>query len=343
MKHPAFSGLALIGLLWCACAAAAPPDTLALTDLVNRPDRWPTTVSLVGDFTFGNGMVVHQTDKLPIVGFDGTRVKLIGPRNALIGVKAQDCNLLDAANQAWTALTPAQRAVDMDSLVADMSLWPIQVTMPTGINCSLGRLAPGTNTTLVSISNKGAALNWPNSTNWLTVDFATTDVFARARQLVLLDPDKRPSRMAAALKGILVDANGKPVQDDLENKKIFAIYYGAGWCPPCRDFSPNLVKFLNDALPSHPELAAVFLSDDKQPADMLAYMQDEKMPCPAVSLKDVEASHILSSYLVDVIPHMVIVDRYGKILATNDDNKGNRGDPSDTLAALGKLLAAPAK
>ncbi len=257
--------------------------------------------------------------------------------------KPEDCGLLDAANQAWSALTPAQRAIDPDSLAADPSLWPIQVTTTAPISCNFGKLPLGTEVVVLSVTSAGTDIAWPKSANGLNVGFDCTNAIDAARQLALVDPDQRPSRIAAALEGIMVDADGRPYHyDHPGDKKFFAFYFGASWCAPCHAFSPDFVKFLDDALPRHPELAAVLLSNDQQPDQMLAYMKEEKMPFPAVPLSDLNRSRLLSSYAAQMIPQLVIVDRFGKVLASNDDNHGNRGDPKDTIDALGKLLAAPA-
>ena len=316
------------------------PETLSLADLVNRPDRWPATVTVPQDFKFNNGAIVHQGDKARVTRFDGTQVG-VAAGNVRFMMKPDDCGLLAAANQAWAALTPAQRAVDPDSLATDLSLWPSRITAITGINCSFGKLPAGTEVGLLTVSNRGTDIAWPNSPNRVTVGFDTTDVVSRARQLVLVDRDKRPSRVVAALQGILVDADGKASHDDhLGDKQIFALYFGANWCAPCHAFSPDFVKYLNDTMPGHPELAAVLLSDDKQPDQMFAYMKEEKMPFPVVPMNVWTQSSFLSGYATRMIPHLVIVDRFGKVLATNDSDHDDRVDPKDTIAALGRLLTA---
>ncbi|MGD1030468.1 MAG: thioredoxin-like domain-containing protein [Opitutaceae bacterium] len=344
MKRFAGRKWTLAGLIFgclAAAAPAAPPDTLSAPDLVNHPDRWPAAVTLQRDYKFTNGAVAHQGDKVRVLQFDGTHVTLLTSSNIRFSVTPEECGLLDAANQAWSALTPAQRAVDSGSISADLSLWPPRVALTTPINCSFGALPAGTEVGLVSVSTKGPVIQWPNSPNRLTVNFGMTDLLARAQQAVLLDPDKRPSRIAAALQPLLVDSDGKPCHDDhLEGKKFFAFYFGANWCQPCHDFSPGFVKFLNGVMPQHPELAVVLMSNDPQPAQMLAYMKEEKMPFPAVPQKDLLQSSLLMSYAAKMIPHLVIVDRFGKVLATSDDSNGNRFDPMDTAAALGKMLAA---
>jgi thiol-disulfide isomerase/thioredoxin len=209
------------------------------------------------------------------------------------------------------------------------------------ITCSFGRLPAGPEVGLLSVSTKGIAVSWPNSLNRLTVEIGSTDVIDRARQAVLLTPDQRPSRIAAALQGILVDSDGKPYDGKhLEDTKVFAFYFGANWCAPCHAFSPDFVKFAGDALSRHPELAIVLMSNDPQPGPMLAYMKEEKMPFPAVPQADLLKSSLLSSYAAQMIPHLIVVDRFGKILASSDDRSGNRSDPMDTARELGKLLDA---
>jgi thiol-disulfide isomerase/thioredoxin len=319
---------------------ADPPATLTLADLVNHPDRWPPAVSINQDIQFTNGAVVHQTDKLQVLKFDGQQLILSTSGNLRFAAKPENTNLLDAANQAWSALTPAQRAIDANSIAADQSLWPAKVTLSQTITYpQWGAMKAGTQTLVYSVTPQNITVDWPNSPNRINIDISATDLISQVRQLVLIDPDKRPSRIAAALDGILVDSDGKPYTDaQIQDKKYFAFYTGAGWCPPCQAFSPGLVKFASDALPKHPELAIVMLSNDKTESDMLAYMKQEQMPFPAVQLKDLNNSPLLITYSNEIIPDLVVTDRFGKIVATNVDPQGNRGDPADTIIALSSIL-----
>ena len=337
--------LTLVGLIWGLCAAmaqAAPPETLTLADLANQPDRWPATVTLQRDLKFRNGIVLHQGDNVRVERFDGSQVLLLDPAHRMrFNASPEDCGLLDAANQIWSALTPAQRAISPDTLADDRSLWPVEIGLTSEISCNFGKLPAGTEVNLLTLTRQNMVIAWPSSPNRLELDFRDTDVIARARKLALVPADQRPSRIAAALQGILVDSDGQSYDAArLADKKIFALYFGAGWCPPCQAFSPGFAKFVNDTLPKHPELAVVFLSDDKQRPDMFAYMKKEDMNFPAVPPNVLPYSNLISTYQVQLIPHLIVVDRFGKVLADNDDGRGNRVDPMDTVAALGKLLAA---
>jgi nucleoredoxin len=338
-----FLGFIIALLLSSSFVLADPPATLTLADLANRPDRWPPAVSVNQDLQFTNGTVVHSTDKLKVIDFNGSQLVLITSGNMKFIVKPEDCNFLDAANQAWSALTPAQRAVDPTSLAADMSLWPAQVTMVQSIVYpQWGTLNPGTVVTLYSVNSQNMTIDWPNSPNRMNINVSATDLMSRAQQLAGLDPDKRPSRIGAVLAPMLVDSDGKPYQGDLQSKKYFAFYSGAGWCPPCQAFSPDLVKFANATLPNHPELQFVMLSNDKTTADMLTYMKQEQMPFPAVPMNVLNTSALLISYSNQIIPDLVVTDRNGKVVVSSIDSQGNRGDPEDTLKQLGTILNQPA-
>ena len=333
------AALALAGFA-CRVLCAAAPASLTLPDLVNRPDRWPAEVTVTRDFIFNASAAVHTGDKAKVVQFDGTKVLLIAANNIRFTATPSDAGLLAAANQAWSALTPAQREIAPDTLAADPSLWPVRLKTVNPINCSLGKLPPGTEVPLYSVSPRGLEIGWPNSPNRLSLSFDSTDIFDRARRLVLVDRPDRPSRLAAALHGLLVNADGKPSDESgLAGKQIFALYFGAGWCAPCHAFSPDLVKYLTTAWPRHPELAVVFMSNDKQVAPMLQYMKEANMTFPAVPPGVLVQSPFLMKYAAEMIPQLIIVDRFGNILASNDDHRGNRGDPKETLAALDGLLA----
>ena len=338
--------LIIVAFLWLYCgtsfgAADAPPATLTLGDLVNHPERWPATVTLKRDYRFSSGAVAHQGDKARVLKFDGSQVQLAAGK-IMFRDKPESCGFVEAANESWAALTPAQRAVDPTTLANDPSLWPLTVTTNTSINSSFGKVAAGTEVGVNNVAADGVEIAIPNSLNRLQIDFEGSDILVRARKLAGVEPGKRPSRIVSALGKMLVTADGTPYHEDLSNKQIFALYFGAGWCPPCRVFSPDFVKYVNETMPKHPELAVIFLNDDKQIPEMLTYMQQEKMPFPATNMKDWNKNNLLTSYSSQLIPQLVIVDRFGKVLATSDDNKGRRLEPKETLAALTRILSKPA-
>ena len=324
------------------CAFATPArvqaETLALPNLVNRADLWPTAVTLNRAFDFAGGTSVKAGQSVKVLEFDGARVVVDAGDDLVFAITPGDCDLLAAANKAWSALTPAQRAIDARTLAEDASLWPERITSSAAFGLEDGtRLEP--NGEYEFLSYDGQSVRFYSTQHRMTLDaaLAQTDLIARARQRALIEPAKRPSRVAAVLKKSLVDSAGKPhAGAGFDDAQIFVLYSGASWCPPCRRFSPRLVEFVNKVGKDNPRLATVLLSNDREDEQLHEYMQDEKMPWPAVPLEALQKAPLLLGYSGRSIPHLVIVDRYGLVLASSVENGGYVGvdKPLETLAKL---------
>ena len=112
----------------------------------------------------------------------------------------------------------------------------------------------------------------------------------------------------------LVDANGKTVDLATLNNKTVAVYCSAHWCPPCRVFTPQLVKFANA---NKAKLAVVFISSDKDEAQMFAYMKETKMPWPAVPFRSAGGGKIQKEQEVSGIPTLLVYGKNGELLSKN--------------------------
>jgi len=327
-----------------AQAPAAPPAQLALNDLVNRPDRLPPAVTLKRAFDFGGGQSAKVGQSVKVLEFNGSEVVVDAGNDLLFGVAPGDCDLVEAANKAWAALTPAQRAVDVATVLADSSLWPEKVTCHAAFELNSGAVLPGgTEYDFLTADANGVRIFAAKEGAALTADLSQTDLIARARQRALVEPEKRAARLPAALKGALVDIEGKPLTGDgYASAKVFVLYYGASWCGPCRKFSPTLVDFANKSRADNPGLAFVLMSNDQDPKDMLGYMKEEKMPWPALPLEKLKKSPLFMGYTGQYIPLLVVVDRYGKVLASSVDASGNYTGTAGPFQELTRLVQAGA-
>jgi thiol-disulfide isomerase/thioredoxin len=338
MDMRASIGIGLLSLF----AWLGPQDaTLTLQDLTNRPDLWPANVKLARDFEFQSGVKASAGQAVTVLEFDGREVLVDAGNGLVFGLAPGECDLLAAANAAWSALTPAQRAVDAKVLLSDASLWPERVTCSAEFGLDDGtRIAPGTEYELLGYDAEGVKLySRPHQTK-LLADLAQTDLVARARQRVLLEPAQRPSRIAAALKGQLVDAEGKPFTSTaIEDANLYALYFSASWCAPCRKFSPKLIELVKRVGKDNPRLATVLLSNDKERADMLAYLKDEEMPWPAMPLETLQKTPVLLGLAGGSIPHLVILDRHGLVLASSVEN-GRYIGVDKPFQVLTQLIAA---
>lgn len=332
----AFILIAAVALLTQMTSAATPPETLTLQDLQGRPDRWPGELTITRDLNFGNAQL-RAGQKVRVLEYNGgSEIGVDAGELGLFGIDVGDCDMLEAANAAWAKLTAEQRALEPQTVVADPSLWPARVRCTSGFVLNSGKeVPPNQEFDLVGFEGSSQAILWESEGNAkLSADISQTDAVARARELVAMPPDQRPARIAAALKDVMVDSDGKPVtRDDIDGQTIFALYYGASWCGPCRAFSPGLVEYVNAISKDNPKVTFVLVSNDEKDADMLKYMKEEKMPFAAVPMKAMQDSGVLMCYVKGAIPQLTIVDRYGKIIA-DSWHGGTYIGPKAALAAL---------
>ena len=144
--------------------------------------------------------------------------------------------------------------------------------------------------------------------------------------------------VATDLGSKLVTLDGKEVKPSataLEGKSVIAFYYSAHWCPPCRAFTPELVKFYNEAAKKYPNFQLVFVSNDKNAGAMKEYMEWGKMEFPALEfgLKNPK----VESLSAQGIPYLVVVDADGNQLAGKAAGEDWK-DPGETLEELKKIL-----
>jgi nucleoredoxin len=144
------------------------------------------------------------------------------------------------------------------------------------------------------------------------------------------------------LKGDLVHwHNGSLARFDdapLEKKKLYALYFSAHWCAPCRKFTPQLVEYYNRVAPQHPEFELIFISNDRQPFNMETSMKETNMPWPAIDFAKVGGKEALNRYAGKGIPCLVLVDASGKVISDSFEGEKYLG-PAKVVADLETIFA----
>ncbi len=133
----------------------------------------------------------------------------------------------------------------------------------------------------------------------------------------------------------LVKFDGRGL-DDWEGDgqpEYYAIYFSAGWCGPCRRFTPSLVEFYENYHEKHKNFEVIFVSSDRSEDDMEGYMKEAGMPWPALDFSKKQRVRELTRYSESGIPNLVVVDRDGKVLSKSYVN-GKYEGPSKVLADL---------
>jgi len=134
----------------------------------------------------------------------------------------------------------------------------------------------------------------------------------------------------------LVDKDGKKVDISKLGGKIIGIYFSAHWCPPCRQFTPKLVKFRN----AHADqFEVVFVSSDRSADDQQKYMKEAGMPWPAIPFGSAQVPLLKGNFKISGIPSLVIVDEKGKLISS----QGRMEMATDSANALKKWQSAKDK
>jgi nucleoredoxin len=144
------------------------------------------------------------------------------------------------------------------------------------------------------------------------------------------------------VKGDLVSlrngALGHFDDEELEKKKLIALYFSAHWCAPCRKFTPELVDYYNRVATQHPEFEIVFVSFDKSQFAMETYMREANMPWPAIDFQKLKGKDAIRKYAGDGIPCLVLVDATGKVISSTYAGAQYLG-PAKVLGDLDAIFA----
>jgi len=144
------------------------------------------------------------------------------------------------------------------------------------------------------------------------------------------------------VKGDLVSlrngALGHFDDEELEKKKLIALYFSAHWCAPCRKFTPELVDYYNRVATQHPEFEIVFVSFDKSQFAMETYMREANMPWPAIDFQKLKGKDAIRKYAGHGIPCLVLVDATGKVISSTYAGAQYLG-PAKVLGDLDAIFA----
>jgi nucleoredoxin len=126
--------------------------------------------------------------------------------------------------------------------------------------------------------------------------------------------------LAELLPEQILDSKGKKISRDELAGKTVGFYFSAHWCPPCRAFTPNLVKFRDS---NKDDFEVVFVSSDKSPEAQMGYMKETGMKWYTLPHRSSEGNALKQKFGVRGIPALIIVSPDGATITKN-----GRGDVS---------------
>jgi len=101
----------------------------------------------------------------------------------------------------------------------------------------------------------------------------------------------------------------------LTGKTAVALYFSAHWCPPCRQFTPQISEWYKTDLQSR-GLEVVFISGDKDEKTFDEYFGE--MPWLALPFtEEARKKELNKKFKVSGIPSVVILDSHGALITTD--------------------------
>jgi thiol-disulfide isomerase/thioredoxin len=161
---------------------------------------------------------------------------------------------------------------------------------------------------------------------------AASGLYAEVRPNSVLEPHA---------KDLVVLAGDQLVPFNSDNSTRFLhapytiLYFGAGWCPDCRHFSPALVTAYNQQQDAARQFEVLLISHDKTAEGMLKFMKTEQMRWPALSFEKVASAKDLNSFFSGHgIPCLTVIDSRGTVVLQSKNDQ----DANEVLLELAVLL-----
>lgn len=125
-----------------------------------------------------------------------------------------------------------------------------------------------------------------------------------------------PGENPAAPEIILPDPGGDTIKLSSQKGNVVLLDFWASWCPPCRAENPNLIKAYN--LWHNRGFQIYQVSLDKTRDEWIKGIKDDHLE-KWIHVSDVKywQSVVVTSYRLESIPANFLLDRDGKIIATN--------------------------
>ncbi|KAK0398019.1 hypothetical protein QR680_002389 [Steinernema hermaphroditum] len=122
--------------------------------------------------------------------------------------------------------------------------------------------------------------------------------------------------MAEFLKGVELVCKDESKVDAGEalKGKIVGLYFSAGWCPPCRQFSPKLKRFYEKVKAAGKQFEVIFVSRDRAAEDLVEYYDDHHGDWTYLEFGNPKIQELLEKYEAMSIPTLRIIKPDGSIL-----------------------------
>ena len=105
-----------------------------------------------------------------------------------------------------------------------------------------------------------------------------------------------------------------PLRDVIREMKLVCIFFGADWCPPCKQLIPALKQFYREVNKTEKILEIIFVTSDNNPIAFKNFFS--QMPWKAVPY-EVDRKALKKMHAITTIPCLPLFSKDGKIISAN--------------------------
>ncbi|XP_071110864.1 nucleoredoxin-like [Haliotis cracherodii] len=97
--------------------------------------------------------------------------------------------------------------------------------------------------------------------------------------------------------------------------KVVGLYFSAHWCPPCRHFTPELLRLYEKLREDGKSFEVVFVSSDRSADSFEQYYST--MPWLALPFGDPRVHYLTTQFGIAGIPSLILIDEKGNVITLN--------------------------
>ncbi|KAI3415329.1 hypothetical protein GPALN_004942 [Globodera pallida] len=125
------------------------------------------------------------------------------------------------------------------------------------------------------------------------------------------------------------------VDFDAMNKKVLLLYFSAGWCHTCKDFTPKFKQFYNQ---TKNDVAVLWISRDKSKEEQLQYYAKSLDPSWLYLPLGKTVRDFLKMYKLYGLPSVKLVDKEGNLVEEELKKDIEAGNADELLQKCKKQL-----
>jgi nucleoredoxin len=135
----------------------------------------------------------------------------------------------------------------------------------------------------------------------------------------------------------LVQSDGTVVVETAHPKSRYTVvYYSASWCPPCKKFTPKLVRFVESSAAAV-RFRVILMSGDVDQQSAGEYMRESGMTWPMVRQGSPAFERFAELVNSPYIPYLLVLDEQGRVVI-DCVQQGEQVQPEVVLDQFAELL-----